>query len=98
MTQIGTKFWYVFKLRRPDLHTKISHHNQHILFYKILKKIEYINIYCYFLMIQIGKKFQYVFKLHRFDLHTKISHCIQHTHFFTGHFKNLNALTFTDSF
>ena len=32
MTDIGTKFRYVFKLHISDLHTKISHCFQHILF------------------------------------------------------------------
>ena len=56
MTQIGTKFWYVFQLHRSDLHTKISHRIQHI-FFKALQKFEYINIYCSFLITQIGMKF-----------------------------------------
>ena len=72
MTQIGTKFSYVFKLHRSDLHTKISFHVQHIIFYKSLEKFEYINIYCSFLMTQIGTKFWYVFKLHRSDCIPKL--------------------------
>ena len=92
--QIGTKFWYVFKLYRSDLHIKINYRIQHIIFYGALQNFLYININCSFLMPQIGTKFWHVFKLHRSDLHTKISHCIQHI-FFIGHFKNLNALAFT---
>ena len=57
MTQIGTKFWYVFKLHRSDLHKKISHRIQYILFYRALQEFE--SIYCSFLMTQIGKKFYF---------------------------------------
>ena len=76
---IARKFWYVFKLHRSDLPTKISHRIWHILFYRALQEFKYI--YCSFLMAQIGTKFCYVFKLHRSHLHTKISHRIQHTFF-----------------
>ena len=92
MTQIGTKCWYVFKLHRPDLHTKNGHRIQYTLFHRALQEFEYI--YCSFLLTQIGAKFRYVFKLHRPDLHTKISYLIQHI-IFMEHFKNLNVLTFT---
>ena len=95
MTQIRTKFRYVFKLHRSDLHTKISHLIQYILFYRALQEFEYI--YCSILMTQTRTKFWYVFKLHRSDLRTKISHRIKHI-FFTGYFKNLNTLTFIVSF
>ena len=44
MTQIGTKFTYVFKLRRSDLHIKMSHRIQYTLFYRALREFEYI--YC----------------------------------------------------
>ena len=76
MTQIDTKFRYVLKLYRSDLHTKISHRIQYILFYRALEEFEYT--YCSFLMTQIGTKFRYVFKLHWSDLNAKISHRIQH--------------------
>ena len=89
MIQIGTKFWYVFKLYRSDLHTKTSHCFQYISFYRALQEFEYI--YCSFLMTQISKIFRYLFKLHRSDLLTKISDRIQHIYFFTWHFKNFNA-------
>ena len=80
MTQIGTKFWYIFKQHRSDLHTKISRCIQYILFYRTLQEFEYI--YCSFLMIEIGPKFLYDFELHRYDLRTKISHRIQHNFFY----------------
>ena len=80
MTQIGTKFRYVFKLYRSDLHTKMSHHIQYILFYRVLQEFEYI--YCSFLMTQIGTKFRYIFKFYRSDLHNKISHRIQYILFY----------------
>ena len=35
------------------------------LFYKIFRKIPYIDIFCSFLMTRIGTKFWYVFELHR---------------------------------
>ena len=61
MTQIGTKFTYVFKLRRSDLHIKMSHRIQYTLFYRALREFEYI--YCSFLKTKIGKIFRYLFKL-----------------------------------
>ena len=95
MTQIGTKFSYVFKLHRSDLHTKVTHRIQYILFYRALQEFEYI--YCSFLMTKIGTKFWCVFKLYRSDLHTKISHRIQHIFFYRA-LQNLNTFTFTVSF
>ena len=51
MTQIGTKFQFVFKLHRSDLHTKISHRILHI-FYRALQVFENIKICCSVLMTQ----------------------------------------------
>ena len=78
MTQIVTKFWYVFKFYRSDSHTKISHCIGHRSFYRALQKFQCINIFCSFLMSVIGTKFWCYFKLHRSDLHIKISHCFQY--------------------
>ena len=49
MTQIGTKFRYVFKLHRSDLKTKINHCIQHILLYRILQKFDSIHVYSFLL-------------------------------------------------
>ena len=81
MTQIGTKFRYVFKLHRPDLHTEISQRIQHIFFTGLFKNLNRLT-FTVFLMTQIGMKFWYVFKLHRTDLHTKVSHRVQHMFFY----------------
>ena len=74
LTQIGTKFRYVFKLHRYDLHSKISYRIQYILLRRALQEFECI--YWSFLMIQIGMKFRYFFQLYRSDLRSKISHRI----------------------
>ena len=79
MTQIGMKCWYVLKIHnRSDLHTKINHCIQHIIFYRALQKFQCINIFCSFLITLIGTKFWCVFKPHRYDLYTKISYRIQY--------------------
>ena len=58
-TQIGTKFWYVFKLYRSDLHSKISHRPETIiasflhlmvLFFKVLVNHKSFKLFnCYYL-------------------------------------------------
>ena len=40
MTEIGTKFWYVFKLHTSDLRTNINHRIQHIFFYRALQEFQ----------------------------------------------------------
>ena len=50
MIQFGTKFRYIFKLRRSDLHSKISHRIQHTFLHTgHIKKFEHNNFYCFIL-------------------------------------------------
>ena len=93
---IAKKFWYVFELHRFVLHMKNYCCIVHRSLYRALRKFQYINIFCSFLMSQIGTKF-YVFKLHRSDLHIKLV-IVSSIYCFKRHFKNLFTLTFTISF
>ena len=52
MTQIGTKFRYVSKLHRPDLHTKISHRIQHIFFIGHFKKLYLESSRCFSMFLK----------------------------------------------
>ena len=70
MTQIGTKFRYVFKLHRSDFHSKISHRIQHTFSYRDFKNLNILTFtiffndsnrpetlvcFCYFFYIDLKK-------------------------------------------